>query len=68
MGYTYRGAQPAPTRATSTAGDLIFNPAKCGTYAGYKQHQNHGVPTCADCRKANSNHVNEFHKRKAMAA
>lgn len=50
-GYVYKGtvrdvedpAQPKPATG-------IFDPAKCGTYAGYRQHQKYHQPTCPECR------------------
>ena len=59
MGYTYRGnirdvddaldVQPVPL---SPWEHKPFDPAKCGTYAGYKQHQNCGVAACRQCKDA----------------
>lgn len=34
-----------------------FNPDKCGTTAGYKQHSKYGVELCDPCRKAKSDYV-----------
>ena len=38
--------------------------AKCGTRAGYNKHRREQTETCADCRKAQSDYVNEIQKRK----
>lgn len=27
-----------------------FNQAKCGTYAGYRQHERYDVPKCLPCK------------------
>lgn len=44
-----------------------FNPGKCGTYAGYKQHCNYGIPSCAPCKAANLAHVNAWHEKRRAA-
>jgi hypothetical protein len=38
--------------------------AQCGTRAGYNKHRREGTATCAECRQAQSNYVNEIQKRK----
>jgi hypothetical protein len=63
MGYVYRGAAPR-----LIAKGLTFDPKKCGTYAGYKQHQNHGTEKCSPCKRANSEHVKAFYARKKAEA
>ena len=62
-GYVYRGNQPDKT--TKPRQKKEFDPSKCGTYAGYRQHTNHGVPHCDRCRAALSEYVAE--RKKAMA-
>jgi hypothetical protein len=32
----------------------VFDPSKCGTHAGYKQHRRYGTDVCDACRAANS--------------
>ena len=59
MAYTYGGkihdAAPEP-RNPSTPGPKPkpFDPAKCGTAAGYMQHHRHGQEACAPCKAANT--------------
>jgi len=53
MAYQYRGnnheveEDPKPWRPTTE-----FVAAKCGTYAGYRQHQKFGHGACRDCKDA----------------
>jgi hypothetical protein len=62
--YVYRGTlrdvktAAAPTRTPSTPGPKpkprVFDPAKCGTYKGYKQHQDGDTEKCQPCKDANA--------------
>ena len=67
MAYQYRGTirdvtepqpEPAKSRPKSKPGPKprpgIFDPAKCGTYAGYKQHGAYGIEACQPCKDANA--------------
>lgn len=54
MTYTYNG----PETWTGPRQTLVFDPTKCGTRKGYRQHQNHGTPTCPECRKAHNTYMN----------
>lgn len=63
MGYRYRGtlrdvSEPAPTRTPSTPGPKpkppVFDPDRCGTYYGYKQHEKFGIEKCQPCKDANA--------------
>lgn len=50
-GYKYRGTNhdtdtPLPRQINP------FDPTKCGTYAGYRQHENTGTPKCRPCKDA----------------
>ena len=40
---------PSPPRPQKLDG---FDPSACGTYAGYRRHQDHSVPACQDCKDA----------------
>jgi len=66
MGYQYRGNirdvedDPTPTQPNRAE----FDPAKCGTYAGYKQHQNHGVYPCQSCKDATAAYQRELKVRR----
>ena len=31
-----------------------FDPSKCGTYAGYRQHERYDVPKCLPCKAQKS--------------
>ena len=42
--------------------------AVCGTRAAYNKHRREGEPTCAECKQAQSNYVNELQKRKRAKA
>ena len=61
MAYTFRGVieDTRPIKA------FIFKVEKCGTRAGYKQHQNHGVPTCTACRAAHNEYMKAYYRKKA---
>jgi hypothetical protein len=48
-------------------GPAPFDPARCGDYAGYKQHQRTGVPACLPCRQASAEHTKAY-RAKAVAA
>jgi hypothetical protein len=54
MAYTYGGnvrdIEEAPAPRTPKLNG--FDPSACGTYAGYRRHQKHGVPACRDCLDA----------------
>ena len=39
---------------------------KCGTYAGYKAHENHKENLCSECRKAASTRNREYRKKNAI--
>lgn len=54
MTYTYNGTQPW-TKPRQT---LTFDPTKCGTRKGYRQHQNHAIPACKPCRQAHNTYMN----------
>ena len=62
MGYVYRGTirdLDEPVDHVAKPRRAPFDPGKCGTNAGYKQHQNHGImPPCQPCRDA----VAEYHR------
>jgi hypothetical protein len=66
MAYVFRGApDPAPRNKPRP---LVFDPAKCGTRKGYRQHQNHGIPFCTACRAANSEYQNNYNRERSVAA
>ena len=66
MSYRYRGTktlameqeQEEPLKA-----ERVFDPAKCGTYKGYKQHQNHKIPQCQPCKDAAAAYKHELAAR-----
>lgn len=66
MGYQYRGKiHDLDEPATAPVAPGEFDPAKCGTYAGYKQHQKRGVPSCDACRAACAEYRrNWYHAKK----
>jgi len=64
MGYAYRGAN----RETRPVKPLRFDSSKCGTRAGYRQHQNHGIYICTACRAANTEYQNEYNRNRRAAA
>lgn len=67
MAYVWKGtvpdveSEPAVRPRTSTG---VFDPAKCGTYAGYRQHQKHGVPSCRDCKDAQASYSRDYEERR----
>jgi len=61
MAYVFRGTPDAkPIRSR-----LVFDPSKCGTRMGYKQHQNHGVPQCDPCKAANNEYMKAYYQARA---
>jgi len=58
MAYVYKGTkrdEDTPAQAPRIPRPVKpgeFDPSACGTYAGYRRHQKHGVPTCRDCKTA----------------
>lgn len=67
MAYQYRGTRTLATEQEPeeplTVERAPFDPAKCGTYKGYKQHQNHKVPPCQACKTAAANYKHELAAR-----
>ena len=55
MGYQYNGTihdvtpEAKPPRPKTPG---VFDPSACGTYSGYRRHQQHKVPVCKDCKAA----------------
>jgi hypothetical protein len=72
MAYQYRGAihdadviNDLPERRESKGEEpAIFDPAKCGTTSGHKQHQVLGVPQCEPCLAANRAYHAEYRARR----
>ena len=46
--YTPRLCTVPPPPAKHVHG--TFNPGKCGSYAGYRQHDRYDVPKCLPCK------------------
>ena len=66
MAYVFRGKpDPKPRNAPRP---LVFDPSKCGTRKGYKQHQNHGVPQCDECKAAHNEYMKAYYKAARAAA
>lgn len=55
LGYQVTGTRPSSQKV----------PAKCGTPSGYKRHKRAGHDACADCKRAHSQYVEDY-KRKRM--
>lgn len=76
MAYQYRGSnhdvEPGLVLTAIPTTDRrrkSFDPAKCGTKAGFRSHQNHGVDICNDCRQAQADYMRNYHRaRKQVAA
>lgn len=63
MGYVFKGKD----KYTPPAKPLTFDPSKCGTRKGYRQHQNHGIYICTACRAANAVYQNAYNEaRRAL--
>lgn len=58
MAYVFKGKD----KYVPPAKPLTFNPTKCGTRAGYRQHQNHGIYICDKCRAANSEYMKAYYR------
>lgn len=60
MAYQYRG--------TIHDLDTPFEPEpsadKCGTYAGYRQHQRRDEPACEDCRAAQARYSRDYQRER----
>lgn len=41
----------------------VFNPSRCGTLSGYKQHRQHGQDACAPCKAAMAAYGREYAAR-----
>jgi hypothetical protein len=50
---------PAPLKAAP-----VFDPSRCGTPAGYKQHRKHGTPQCDGCLAGNAAYSREYRDRR----
>ena len=65
MAYTYRGTirdiEEEPQPVFRTVGE--FDPAKCGTYAGYRAHQKYKVPACRECKDAQAAYSRDYIER-----
>lgn len=75
MGYKYRGTihdlepvepAPAPKAKPKKPRTGLFDPAKCGTHAGYKQHARHNTVACGPCKAANSAYGREYAARRKL--
>jgi len=69
VGYKYAGKdndveEPTPITRKSRTNQSVFDPAKCGTYAGYRQHQKHDTPACRDCKDAQAAYSRDYHERR----
>jgi hypothetical protein len=53
-------AAPAAPRPKVTR---VFDPSKCGTYAGYRQHDRYNVPTCDPCKDAMAAYSRDYYDR-----
>jgi hypothetical protein len=68
-GYVYRGAQPdAPRKVHAPRSgrprvEAVFDPAKCGTRAGYGQHRRHNQDPCLPCKVANAAYARAYARK-----
>jgi hypothetical protein len=62
--YVYRGTRTEPAPEPVKKPRHEFDPDRCGTYAGYKQHQRKQVPSCDDCRKVAADYMRNRYKPK----
>jgi hypothetical protein len=64
MGYVYKGTiRDTPAPAPKKTGRAPYDPDKCGTYAGYKQHQSHETKPCRPCKDAAAKYRRELTAR-----
>lgn len=62
MPYVYGGTKRQAPRKPRAPRPEGYDPAKCGTYAGYVQHKRRGTPVCDPCRAAcNKYHLTYYH-------
>ena len=62
MTYAYHGTETW----TGPRQTITFDPDKCGTRKGYRQHQNQGIPVCDRCRHAHNTYMNQYNQRRAV--
>jgi hypothetical protein len=67
VAYKYRGSNHDVPSGTSLITiprhgrkPLAFNTDKCGTKAGYRQHQRRGIPMCNQCRNAQAEYMRGY--------
>ena len=69
MAYRYRGTRTLDTEPDQPDEPFIgghpFDPAKCGTNAGYRQHQKFGEPACRPCKDGTAAYHREQRARQA---
>lgn len=59
-------ADYAKKTADREANPPVFDPSKCGTYAGYRQHVRHKNTKCEPCRESYKAYMADYReKRKA---
>jgi hypothetical protein len=64
MGYAYKGF----VKYAPPVKRLVFDTTKCGTRAGYRQHQNHGIHICTACRAANNEYMKAYYQNLRAAS
>lgn len=68
MAYKYRGDRTLDAAVVEEPARPVrapFDPAKCGTYAGYRQHHNHDAAPCRPCKDAAAAYQRELKVRRA---
>jgi hypothetical protein len=67
MNYQYRGANFEVEEPQRWRPQTEFVAEKCGTYAGYKQHQKFGQEACRPCKDALAAYCRDrYHARKHL--
>ena len=65
MAYVYRGTvrdiEPEPIEPEKVP--AVFDPSKCGTLSGYKQHRKFSTSPCQPCKDAAAKYHREYRVR-----
>jgi hypothetical protein len=76
MAYVYKGTQrdlepvepyiPRKGKPGPKPKPLVFDPSKCGSQKGYKQHRRHGQEACDPCKAGNAAYHREWTKARQV--
>jgi hypothetical protein len=64
VAYQYRGTTTVEEEPEIIHAPGKFNPQKCGTMAGYRQHQKLGIGQCQPCKDACASYARDYYHRR----